>query len=149
MLKLMSILGCGGIVKNPNIKISPPTSDNGGHGTNYGLNKNCKWIIVAPPNSLVELSFTSFDLEDIDDCFADYVEIYDGIVVDRDNAGKPIGKYCGTNKPPTMLSTSHAFTIFFRSDESITGEGFEAKYEFIDEQNCKYNQFRMVMNGRI
>lgn len=92
---------------------------------------------------MVELSFKSFELEHMENChYADYLKIYDGIVVDENgnDAVKPIGTYCGSNKPPTMLSTSHAFTIVFRSDETITDEGFEANYQFIDEQNCGYNQ---------
>lgn len=116
-----------------------------GSDERYGHNQKCKWIIVAPPNSLIELSFKSFELEHMDHCqYADYLKIYDGIVSDQDenndDAVKPIGTYCGSNKPPTMLSTSHAFTLVFRSDDTINGEGFEASYEFIDVQNCEYNQ---------
>lgn len=137
----MSFSGCGGIIKNPNVKISPPTSENGLAG-HYAHNKRCKWIIVAPPTSVVELSFKSFDLEHMDTChYADYVKIYDGIVADEnDDANKPIGTYCGSNKPPTMQSTSHAFTIVFRSDDTISREGFEANYQFIDEEQGEYNQ---------
>lgn len=91
---------------------------------------------VAPPGNLVELSFRSFDLEDTQDCNADYLKIFDDIVVDENNK-KPIGKYCGSQTPPTMLSTSGAFTLVFSSDESINGEGFLATYQFIDGQNCK------------
>lgn len=73
----------------------------------------------------------------MDDCWADYLKIYDGIVVSENDDVKPIGKYCGTNKPPTMLSTSQAFTLVFRSDESINLEGFVANYQFIDAEHCK------------
>lgn len=132
------------------MKISPPTSENGIEG-HYAHNKKCKWIIVAPPTSMVELSFKSFELEHMDSChYADYVKIYDGIVVDEnDDAIKPIGTYCGSDKPPTMLSTSHAFTIVFRSDDTINGEGFEAKFDFIDDQNCEYIQTLRVRCSKI
>lgn len=133
------IQGCGGIIKRPGINISPPSSGDGSSadGSSYSHNKECKWIIVAPPGNLVELSFKSFNLEDYHNCYADYLKIYDDIVVNENDAVKPIGKYCGSDKPPTMLSISRAFTLIFHSDESISGEGFLANYQFIDGQNCK------------
>lgn len=94
-------------------------------------------IIVAPPGHLIELSFKSFDLEDNQDCYADYLKIYDNIVVNENDAVNPIAKYCGSNRPPTMLSTSRAITLIFHSDESVNGEGFLANYQFINGQKCK------------
>lgn len=96
-------------------------------------------IIVAPPGHLIELSFKSFDLEDNDGCYADYLKIYDDIVVGENVAVRPIATYCGTNKPPTMLSTSRALTLIFRSDESVSSDGFLANYQFIDGQNCRWS----------
>lgn len=149
------MIGCGGVIKKPNISISPPPSND--DESNYDHNNDCKWVrnivvwriiflliiisilqvIVAPPGQLIELSFKSFDLEATHDCFADSLKIYDDIVVSENDAVQPIATHCGTNKPPIMLSTSRAFTLIFHSDESVNGEGFLATYQFIDGQNCK------------
>lgn len=79
----------------------------------------------------------SFELEQTYECFADYLAIYDGIVVNETGSVHPIGKYCGTVKPPVMMSSSSAMSLFFRSDESVNAEGFVVTYAFIDGRNCK------------
>lgn len=97
---------------------------------------DCRWFIVAPPGSVVQLRFTSFDLESYPECRYDYVEIFDNIVINDSNA-RAIGKYCGNEAPPIILSTTRALTIHFKSDDSVTGDGFMATYDFIDGKNCK------------
>lgn len=81
------------------------------------------------------MSFNSFDLEEADDCIFDRLSIYDNIVVNQTDI-KPIGTYCGLEKPPTMISTTRALTITFQSDESDNGQGFSIAYNFIDARNC-------------
>lgn len=117
------------------MNISPPSASD--DGSKYNHEQECKWIIVAPPGHLVELSFKSFDLEELENCYADYLKIYDDIVVNINDTSKLIGKYCGKSKPPTMLSASTSFTLVFHSDESVNGEGFLANYQFIDGRNCE------------
>lgn len=122
--------GCGGVLTKANQTISPPTDDD-----SYSHNANCTWIIVAPPGFLIELKFSSFDLEAYAGCPYDYVKIFDDIVTDESK--EPIGKYCGHSKPPLILSTTRALSIVFKTDESVGGDGFMATYEFIDGRNCK------------
>lgn len=112
--------------------IAPPSSDSG-----YAHSAKCKWIIIAPPGSLVQLSFTSFDLEMTARCPYDHISIYDNIVTNETNV-KPIGRFCGTEKPPVMMSSSRALTIVFESDESVNGQGFSATYDFINGRNCNF-----------
>lgn len=123
-------LGCGGIIKTPNITISPPAGEVGG----YAHNTKCKWIVVAPLGHLIELSFSSFDLEELDACITDYLAIYENIITNETGA-QPIGKYCGTDTPPNMMSTSRALTLIFNSDDTGNGQGFSATYQFIDAHN--------------
>lgn len=123
-------LGCGGIIKKPNVSISPPASEHGG----YAHSTKCKWIIVAPPGNLIELTISSFELEDFFGCNFDYLAIYDNIITNETGV-VPIGKYCGTDTPPTMMSTSRALTLLFNSDDSANGQGFLATYKFIDAHN--------------
>ena len=94
---------------------------------------DCRWFIVAPPGSLVRLRFISFDLEASSECQFDSVEIFDNIITNASNA-RPIGKYCG-RIAPIILSTSQALTIHLKSDESFTGDGFVATYDFIEGRN--------------
>lgn len=106
----------------------------------YAHGSDCKWIIVAPPGFLIELKFSSFELELFPDCQYDYLAIYDNIITNETATTiQPIGKYCGRGKPPIILSSTRALTLVFKSDESVNGEGFMATYDFIDGRNCKYN----------
>lgn len=124
---------CGGVITKPNMTISPPSDANG-----YEHRSTCKWIIVAPVGYLVQLQFSSFDLETYADCRYDYLAIYDNIIANESSADlHPIGKYCGNEKPPAILSTTRALTLVFKSDESVNGQGFAATYDFIDGRNCK------------
>lgn len=118
-------------MKKPNQNISPPAGTDG-----YARNSNCKWIIVAPIGKLIQLTFSSFDLEDYQDCRYDYLAIYDNIVK-RENDSNAMGKYCGTASPPLILSSSRALSLFFKTDDSVNGNGFVASYTFIDGRNCK------------
>lgn len=124
--------GCGGIIKKPNITISPPSNGDG-----YLHRSTCKWIIVAPVGYMVQLSFVNFELENTHSCQYDSVTIYDNIVAEETSDTRSIGKYCGNIAPPIMMSTSRAMTIVFKSDESVNGQGFMATYDFIDGRNCK------------
>lgn len=84
------------------------------------------------------MTFASFELETAQTCAYDYVAIYDNIIANETNDIRAIGKYCGTEKPPIMMSTSRAMTIIFKSDESVNGQGFLATYDFIDARNRKH-----------
>ena len=76
---------CGGIIKKEGVAINPRK-----YNTNqYEDNSNCKWVIIAPLHYMVQISFTSFALEDSDTCYYDYVEVIDGF----ENSGTSIGKY--------------------------------------------------------
>ncbi|XP_031624566.1 cubilin homolog [Contarinia nasturtii] len=130
--------GCGGVITKANQTISPPSDDDG-----YKHGANCTWIIVAPPGYLIQLKFSSFDVESYTGCPYDYLKIYDDIVTSESK--QPIGTYCGTQKPPILLSTTRALSIVFRSDESVAGDGFMATYDFIDGRNlCGGNIYSLT-----
>lgn len=132
------MIGCGGVIKKLNTSITPPKI-----GNRYVNNGNCKWIIVAPLGYLVQLTFTSFEMEEHDDCRLDYLSIYDNIVM-QENGSRPIGKYCGSSTPPAIISSSRALTLFFKSDESLGGEGFVATYSFIDGRNGESHRSHLI-----
>lgn len=120
---------CGGVIKTLGHTISPPQS-----GSSYERQANCTWLIVAPPNHVVQLTFSSFDLENGGTaCWFDYVLVMEGTM----QSGGQIGKFCGTNIPPTERTMGNVMSVQFVTDASVQGDGFEATYDFLDGRNCK------------
>ena len=66
---------CGGVFTNPNQTIRLPTGDDGV----YAHDMECYWLILAPADKGIMLSWKSFNLEVSTDCLYDYVEIYDSL----------------------------------------------------------------------
>lgn len=137
------LLGCGGIYKKTGLNISPPME-----GSTYKENTKCKWIIVAPQDHLVQLTFSQFQLEDAmsSDCDYDYVSIFNGYIDETSEANKTnlMGKFCGTNTPPTTTSYGNVLTIVFKTDDSTAAEGFMAVYSFVHSRNGK-NKFIVIL----
>lgn len=92
----------------------------------YEDNKNCVYDIIAPLGKAIVLNFTDFNIED--DCDFDSLRIYDGV----DSNGTLIGTYCGSERPPSAISTFNHLHLVFQTDSSNTGPGFKASYSFID-----------------
>ena len=85
---------------------------------------NCKWTIYTEESAHVKLTFSFFDLEG-GSCNFDFVEVYDG-----DSESAPlIGKWCGTTSPGVVESSKSTMLVRFRTDSSVTKNGFEAAWE--------------------
>lgn len=54
----------------------------------YRHESGCKWVINAPAGHVVQISFTSFDLETFTDCSFDSLSVYEG----PESMGQRIGK---------------------------------------------------------
>ncbi|XP_044726579.1 cubilin-like [Chrysoperla carnea] len=119
-------LGCGGILKE-NIGVVKSPNNLAG----YPTNTVCKWLIMAPPGFIVQLTWVNFDLEQSYNCSADYVRVYDETIIP--GKSKPLGTYCGKKLPPLIVSTTNVLHIEFKSDTSKTAEGFIANYVMRDE----------------
>ncbi len=92
--------------------------DSGGSGGDYGNSENTTTTFCANPGECMELSFTSFALEN----GFDNLYIYDG-----PSAASPlIGQYTGTASPGVVTSSSGCMTIVFTSDGSVTAAGWAA-----------------------
>lgn len=113
-------------MKKDNQTISPPSTPSG-----YASDANCRWTIVAPLHHIIELTFSSFDVERHGGCAYDYLAIYEN-VVHNESDSHAIGRYCGHTVPAAITSTTRALTLFFKSDDSINGQGFVATYRFLD-----------------
>ena len=46
-------------------------------------------------------------------------------------------RYCGTTLPPSATTFSNAMTIIFKSDSSVSHEGFSAAYRMFDSREGK------------
>lgn len=90
----------------------------------YMHNAECYWKIAVAAGSLVQLMIVDLNLEDNERCRFDFIEIYEGIShrVSR-------GRYCGTQHPKIIQSSTNEMSIRFRSDFTNTARGFHLKYE--------------------
>lgn len=82
---------------------------------------------------LVFQAFNEIDMEPHSECAYDHIEIYDG----RDGKASSLGRYCGTKKPPPILSTSNKMFIRFFSDNSVQKKGFEASHTAGEQSSLK------------
>ncbi|CAH1121617.1 unnamed protein product [Ceutorhynchus assimilis] len=132
-------LGCGGLMKNDlgtgTISYPPRNLET------YSGNRKCRWVIMAPLQKVIQLTWITFNLEQSFDCSYDNVQVFDNNT-GTEGMGGLLGKYCGFTLPPVMLSSSNIMTIDFTSDNTIHGDGFLVAYTFILEKNvCGGNYF--------
>lgn len=57
-------------------------------GANYEDNEDCTWTLKAPKGHVVQLTFSTFSLEQGLRCISDYVAIYDGANVEGQEMGR-------------------------------------------------------------
>ncbi|NP_001072.2 cubilin precursor [Homo sapiens] len=120
--------GCGGYLTGSNNTFASPDSDSNGM---YDKNLNCVWIIIAPVNKVIHLTFNTFALEAASTrqrCLYDYVKLYDG---DSENANLA-GTFCGSTVPAPFISSGNFLTVQFISDLTLEREGFNATYTIMD-----------------
>ncbi|MDO4726247.1 MAG: M4 family metallopeptidase [Porphyromonadaceae bacterium] len=105
------------------------TITDGSGDDQYKPQSNCKWVIKTTTDKIIQLTFTSFELENVysNGNMSDYVAVYDGPTT----ASTLIGKYGGTTIPPVLRSTSNDMLVHFVSDKYVERQGFDAKYETV------------------
>ena len=82
------------------------------------------WIIGGS-EARVELTFNAFSVQSCTDCSCDCVEVRDGPYI----TSPLIGRLCGNRtKPITMVSSQEYLFAYFKSDSSVSGRGFSARY---------------------
>lgn len=90
----------------------------------YPLDRNCTWVITAPPSKRIQFLFYNLNIETHPTCDFDYVEIYSG-----SDSKTSLGKFCNTTTPPPKLLTpSNVATVYFHSDGENTDYGFQLTY---------------------
>lgn len=116
---LSSLDVCGGVLTGLSGVISSP-----GYPQDYSNNADCSWAIHVSNMSVITLVFLDFQLENIDGCNFDFVALFDGPTVSHQH----LGRYCGADKPPNIVTTSNQLLVVFKSDFNIGGRGFRAYY---------------------
>ena len=85
-------------------------------------------------NGRIEVTFHDFDLELSKTCKSyDYVRVTDkcnGSSMWSENLGREDG-YCGKKEMFKVTSRCNNIRIEFKSDDSVTGKGFNATYKII------------------
>ncbi|XP_074656951.1 cubilin-like [Tubulanus polymorphus] len=118
--------GTSGVITSPN------------HPGNYGYNLYCRWEIVAPENTMVEISFDSkFRL------FGGYGGCYDALTIKSET----VNVYCGNTAPPTRYYFGRVI-IKFKSDSSISYSGFKLLWRYlkvVDSRLC--SKTPIIQNG--
>lgn len=87
-------------------------------------------MIRAAGPATVKLVFEDFQVEGNEECTYDYVAVL-GV------PGPARGHhYCGSSRPPTLVSLGHELQVIFKSDFNIGGRGFKAYY-FSGRRDCR------------
>ncbi|XP_033347146.1 cubilin [Bombus vosnesenskii] len=126
---------CGGLYTETSGTIQTTTEY--GH---YRNGETCIWTIQAPLGYVVQLTWLTFDLERQIRCQHDYVKAYENYMTNKEE----IGTFCGDTKPPIIMTQSNELTLIFRSDSTITREGFTATYLFLDARKSCGGHFVKV-----
>uniref|UniRef100_A0A4W3HD72 Procollagen C-endopeptidase enhancer 2b n=1 Tax=Callorhinchus milii TaxID=7868 RepID=A0A4W3HD72_CALMI len=121
---------CGGILSGESGYIGSE-----GFPALYPPNTKCTWKITVPQGRIVALSFRYIDLESDTLCRYDYVDVYNGIA-----NGQRLGRFCGTTKPGTIVSTGNKMMVQMVSDANTAGNGFVAMYT-ASRPNQRNDQF--------
>ena len=91
--------------------------------SNYPDNKDTDSRLTVASGSVVELTFTNFNLEDSNGCVYDWVQVVDG-----DNSVL-MDKKCGTSLPGKVTSKTNVMVVKFHSDSSQNRAGFRATWK--------------------
>ncbi|XP_069122184.1 cubilin-like [Argopecten irradians] len=90
----------------------------------YPHNRNCTWIVETTRGNTLTAAFSHFDIETHHSCSWDYLQIRDGEAA----TSTSLGKFCGSNLPPPVNTTSNKMRVHFMSDISVASNGFRLEY---------------------
>ncbi|XP_064470345.1 cubilin homolog [Ornithodoros turicata] len=77
--------------------------------------------VPAHSRHVLNITFTKFSLEEGHECAFDFLEIHDGETL----SSPLVGRYCGTSMNGKNLTSTHpVITLWFKTDHSVSGEGF-------------------------
>ncbi|XP_073838257.1 cubilin [Musca autumnalis] len=109
---------CGGVI---NVETHGTISSPGSPG-NYPKNRDCHWLLKAPNDKRLKLTFFSLQIESHDSCNYDFLEISDAI------SGEVVEKFCNSSHPQPLLLPTNEANVIFHSDNIGTDTGFQIFY---------------------
>lgn len=120
--------GCGGTITSPEGSIVSPN-----YPETYDANTECLWKIATNQGSYLQLTVADLDLESVSSCSLDYIEFSEMVNKQK----KILGKYCTIPNPPVMTTAGNKLSVFFRSDVSVQGRGFQLQYSTVCNNTVK------------
>ena len=97
--------------------------DGSGPGVNYTTNRTCNWLIDAPAGSTIQVTADWWSTE----TGWDWIKLYDG-----NSASAPVlVNWTGAGSNSTWTTTGNQAYVRFRSDGSLTSDGFWIEYTVI------------------
>ncbi|XP_032436521.1 CUB and sushi domain-containing protein 2 [Xiphophorus hellerii] len=114
---------CGGNLTGPSgLILSPDYPEPYPHG------RECDWRVTVTEDYVILLSFNHFSLEPS----YDFLHIYDG----PDSLSPLLGSFYGTDVPDRIESSSNTLFMAFRSDASLSSNGFVLQYTENPRESC-------------
>jgi hypothetical protein len=92
--------------------------------SNYSNNCDCKWLITAPPGKTIKITFDWIHTQSN----VDFIYLADGKTVIPENV---FAMFSGYNTPPVVYSRTNEIVVWFVTDKTLTGRGFQFHYEFV------------------
>ncbi|XP_032826947.1 neuropilin and tolloid-like protein 1 isoform X2 [Petromyzon marinus] len=122
---------CGTWLRNPN----GGSFSSSNYPGNYPPDKECIYILEAPPRQRTELHFDEpYSVEPSWECKFDHLEVRDGPF----SFSPLIGRFCGTERPPPITSNGRFMWIKFYSDGELESMGFRAYYTFLPDPDFSH-----------
>ncbi|VDM80410.1 unnamed protein product, partial [Strongylus vulgaris] len=95
----------------------------------YRGNSNCRWVIEAPINNRIQLTFDYFETEE----FVDIVTVLDG--GPAENSTTVLATLSGAKSEKfEMMSSTNMIIVRFRSDAAVQARGFQAHWRAAPKQ---------------
>ena len=113
----------------------------------YSNDVNCFWTIEVPVGYNINFTFHSFDLQQSEDCLADYVlikqEKYSWQTGDILTHSR---RFCGSSLPAAIQSNHKKMNVDFVADSSGRYPGFHASYTAIEDRKSALIANEVCMN---
>ncbi|XP_036324703.1 dorsal-ventral patterning protein tolloid [Rhagoletis pomonella] len=90
----------------------------------YPRNTYCFWHFRTVLGHRVQLTFHDFEMENHQECFYDYVALYDG----KTENSSTLGIYCGGHEPYAVVASTNEMFMVLWTDASLQRKGFRATY---------------------
>ncbi|KAM9456037.1 bone morphogenetic protein 1b isoform 1-T1 [Clarias gariepinus] len=111
--------GCDHVISSMPVSIMSPNWPD-----KYPNKKVCTWALTTTPGHRIKLAFNEIDMESHLECSYDHLDVYNG----PDDASPRLGRFCGSKKPPPVISSANKMFLQFFSDNSVQKRGFEVSF---------------------